>query len=59
VKVTAGNGFDKPRWASDVQGSNQGAIWKQGATSFVDAIVYPLQVGLRRRNTLAAGTALQ
>jgi hypothetical protein len=59
VKVTAGNGFDKPRWASDVQGSNQGAIWKQGATSFVDAIVYPLQVGLRRRNTLAAATALQ
>ena len=59
VKVTAGNGFDKPRWASDVQGSSQGAIWKQGATSFVDAVVYPLQVGLRRRNTLAAATALQ
>jgi hypothetical protein len=59
VKVTAGNGFDKPQWASQVQGSNQGAIWKQNATSFVDAIVYPIQVGLQRRNTLAAATALQ
>lgn len=59
VKITAGNGFDKPRWASDIQGSNQGAIWKQGATSYVDALCYPLQVGVQRRNTLAAATALQ
>jgi hypothetical protein len=59
VKITAGNGFEKPRWASDIQGSSQGAIWKQGNTSFVDALVYPLQVGAQRRNTLAAATALQ
>jgi hypothetical protein len=39
VKITAGNGFEKPRWASDIQGSSQGAIWKQGNTSFVDALV--------------------
>jgi hypothetical protein len=59
VKITAGNGFDKPRWASDIQGSSQASIWKQGNTSFVDAVVYPLQVGAQRRNTLAAATALQ
>jgi hypothetical protein len=59
VKITAGNGFDKPRWASDIQGSSQGAIWKQGNTSFVDAVVYPLQVGAQRRNTMSAATALQ
>src|SRR5439155_23566260 len=30
VKITAGGQFDSPRWASDIQGSNQGSIWKQG-----------------------------
>jgi hypothetical protein len=32
--------------------------WAQGATNGVDAIVYPYQVGLQRRNTSAGATAL-
>ena len=48
----------KPTWASDLQGATQGSIWAQGATNFVDAVFYPMQVGLRRRNTHAAATGL-
>lgn len=58
VRITGG-GPDKPQWASDIQGGNQGSLWSQGTTQFVDALVWPLQVGLQRRNTAAAATALQ
>jgi len=59
VKVV-GN-IDKPTWASDIAGHNDGKSgmpWRQGFTSFVDAVVYPVQLGARRRNTMAAATAL-
>jgi hypothetical protein len=59
VKVV-GN-IDKPTWASDIAGHGDGKSgmpWRQGFTSFVDAVVYPVNVGARRRNTMAAGTAL-
>lgn len=48
----------KPTWASDLEGSGGILRWKQGNTSFVDGVVYPFQVGLQRRNTQAAATAL-
>jgi hypothetical protein len=59
VKVV-GN-IDKPTWASDIAGHNDGKSgmpWRQGFTSFVDAVVYPVNIGARRRNTGAAATAL-
>ena len=35
-----------------------GMPWRQGFTSFVDAVVYPVNLGARRRNTMAGATAL-
>ena len=58
VKVTA-PGFEQPRWASDIEGSGGSLRWKQGYTSFVDGVVYPVQLGARRRNTMAAALALK
>jgi hypothetical protein len=59
IKVT-GN-ITRPTWASDIAGhsdAKSGMPWRQGFTSFVDAVVYPVQLGARRRNTMAAATAL-
>lgn len=59
VKVV-GN-IDRPTWASDIAGHNDGKSgmpWRQGFTSFVDAVVYPVNLGARRRNTMAGATAL-
>lgn len=54
VKIT-GN-YDGPKWASDVAGGNM--AWKQGSTSYVDGLNFPLNVGQQRRNTSAGATAL-
>jgi hypothetical protein len=59
IKVT-GN-ITRPTWASDLAGhsdAKSGMPWRQGFTSFVDAVVYPIQLGARRRNTMAGATAL-
>lgn len=50
--------INKPTWASDLEGDGGKLRWKQGQTGFVDGVVYPFQVGLQRRNTHAAATAL-
>lgn len=47
----------KPAWASALAGSGP-LNWTQGSTAFADAVVYPFQIGLQRRNTHAAATAL-
>ena len=53
-------GFDKPTWASDVGGSGgQEMSWQQGTTRFTDGLVYPLQLGVQRRNTQAGAIALK
>lgn len=51
-------GASKPTWASDLEGSSRGQLWKQGTTKFVDGIVWPANFGAHRRNTHAAATAL-
>jgi hypothetical protein len=56
VRVT-GN-ITKPTWMSEIQGTNKGAVWHAGFTDFQDAIVYPFQIGVRRRNSQAGATAL-
>jgi len=53
--------IDKPTWASDIAGHSDGRAgmpWRQGFTSFIDAVVYPINLGARRRNTMAGATAL-
>jgi hypothetical protein len=50
--------YSKPTWASDIEGSNKGLTWTQGATNFQDAVVYALNLGVKRRNTHSAATAL-
>ena len=56
--LVTGKRFTKPTWMSDVQGANTGSIWSAGTTQFVDAIVWPMQVGLKRRNSHAAAIGL-
>jgi hypothetical protein len=50
--------YDKPTWASDVEGSKRGAIWAAGTTRFDDAIVYATGLAARRRNSHAAAVNL-
>ena len=50
--------INKPTWASDLEGDGGKLRWKQGFTDFVDGVVYPFQIGIQRRNTHAAATAL-
>lgn len=48
-----------PTWASALEGGGNGQLrWNQNTTKFRDAVVYPIQVGLQRRNTQAAATGL-
>lgn len=50
--------IDKPTWVSDIQGANNGVLWQSDTTKFADACVYPIQLGVQRRNSHAAATAL-
>jgi hypothetical protein len=50
---------DGPVWASSLEGNGGGQTrWAQDTTQFKDALCYPLQIGLNRRNTQAAATGL-
>jgi hypothetical protein len=57
VKVVSS--FDGPRWASDIEGAGGSLRWRQGYTSFVDALTYPVQLGAQRRNTQSSALALK
>jgi hypothetical protein len=48
----------KPTWTSELEGGGQGLRWAQGQTNFVEGIVFPLQVGMNRRNRSGAMTNL-
>ena len=50
--------FKKPTWTSEIEGGGQGLRWAQGTTGFVEGVVFPLQVGMNRRNASAAATNL-
>jgi NAD(P)-dependent dehydrogenase (short-subunit alcohol dehydrogenase family) len=50
--------IDKPTWASDLEGSGGRTRWVQNSTQFVDALFFPFQIGVQRRNTQAGATAL-
>lgn len=50
--------YDKPTWASDVEGSKRGSVWAAGTTHFDDAIVYATGLAARRRNSHASAVNL-
>jgi hypothetical protein len=51
-------GITKPTWASDLEGAGGRLRWGQGTTAFSDAVVMPLQLGMKRRNRSAAAIGL-
>jgi hypothetical protein len=57
--VRVKSALDKPTWASDIEGAGGATRWKQGTTRFVDGVVYPMQLGVQRRNTQAGAVALK
>lgn len=57
ICITGGS-FGKPTWASDIEGAGGRLRWGQGTTAFHDAVTYPLQLGVKRRNSHAAATSL-
>ena len=48
----------KPTWVSDLEGAGGDIRWVQGTTGFGNAVVWPMQVGLQRRNRMAAAKSL-
>lgn len=56
--IVTGGAYSKPTWASDIEGSGGRLRWNQGNTNFVDALVYPAELAIRRRNSHAAATGL-
>lgn len=56
IRITGS--ITKPTWASDIEGAGGQFRWKQGSTSFSDAVVYPFQVGVQRRNSHTAAVGL-
>jgi len=56
--IAQGDGIPEPTWMSDLQGINKGLQWVPDTTGFKDAIVWPWQLGLTRRNSHAAAIGL-
>ena len=51
-------GVTKPTWATDLDGSGGSLQWAAGTTAFKNGVVFPMQVGVRRRNSHYAITGL-
>lgn len=47
-----------PTWISDLEGAGGDLRWGQGTTAFSNAVVWPFQVGMQRRNRTAAAVGL-
>lgn len=50
--------YGKPTWVSDIEGAGGRLRWAQGTTQFKDALAYPVQLGIKRRNSSAAAIGL-
>jgi hypothetical protein len=50
--------YTKPTWTSEVEGGGEALRWGQGTTAFNEGLWFGLQVGVQRRNSLAAATNL-
>lgn len=51
--------YTKPTWMSDIGGGSKAGHWTPGTTHFEDTVMYALGLAARRRNTMAAATALR
>ena len=58
LAIIHGKKITGPTWFSKIQGSNTGSIWSVGTTALVDSLVYPCNLGVRRRNSSASLTTL-
>lgn len=56
--VVTGGKFGKPTWMSEIEGSGGRFRWSQGSTKFVDSIVYPINIAVKRRNASASAIGL-
>ena len=56
--IRATGDIKEPTWVSDLEGAGGDLRWRQGATNFVNALVFPFQVGVQRRNSHAGASAL-
>jgi hypothetical protein len=50
--------WKKPQWVSDIEGGGGRLRWVQGQTGFADAVVYPINLAVRRRSAGAAAIGL-
>lgn len=58
IVMITGQGITQPTWASELQGTNKGMQWVADTTRFQDAVVWPFQIGMKRRNSSAAAIGL-
>lgn len=48
----------EPTWVSDLEGAGGDIRWVQNTTGFQNAVVWPFQIGVQRRNRMAAAKSL-
>ena len=58
LAIVTGARIKQPTWVSSLMGTNTGMTHKQGYTSFVDTLVYPIGLACQRRRSHAAATGL-
>ena len=56
--LVTGGKLGKPTWVSDLEGAGGRLRWNQGSTTLSDALVYPVNVAIKRRNSHAAAIGL-
>jgi hypothetical protein len=58
LAIVTGAKIKQPTWVSSLMGVNKGMSHKQGYTSFVDTLVYPIGLACQKRRTHAAAKGL-
>jgi hypothetical protein len=58
LAIVTGAKIKQPTWVSSIMGTNRGMSHKQGYTSFVDTLVYPVGLACKARRTSASAVGL-
>jgi hypothetical protein len=58
LAIVTGARIKQPTWVSSLMGTNTGMTHKQGYTSFVDTLVYPIGLACQRRRSHSAAVGL-
>lgn len=58
LAIVTGARIKQPTWVSSLMGTNRGMTHKQGYTSFVDTLVYPVGLATKRRRSHASARGL-